>query len=550
LIKARTELARVWTTIGESDVSNVPEPRSLEEFKTIVGLKGVPDKFFITADEINRGIISTLPRIRRLDANGVRDVVTAEINSWTSFPAGKNIKPKILSALRAADELLETHELPAEYTARFIERGVTFQALADATRKSKNTETGYVLGKALTIFYDRFEKRGTRITSEELKAFSAFFDKSSDIVTEKEARELPELEETKNYTGIKHILHRACNRTVSRFLNARKAFTPLELVKLNANSEFVHLLAAQVLRSNGKFTNTDAINLVNSKEVHHREFKPTQLKAAVRSWANGKKFLPISQWFTIHYQHGRKIIEVEKRAQNKQDILNAVHACENHGITLEQLMQAHDARPAWPFDKFAFTARNTHPEHIPLNPPSEQKNTTPEVPKPPSPSGQPTAIPTPKTKTQPPSEKNEAKKTPKQFSLATIHHRLNLTKWLPENIDREHAQAIIIHGFLNLGTTSPLIGDSYAEEPQIKANITAKLGEKFNATHYEKARDWLKQQGVIKQPKQGNRPGELLSLNTPAAKGRALGGQKVSKTGQKILNITHSFLARARKYNA
>ncbi|OGL73724.1 hypothetical protein A3D72_03095 [Candidatus Uhrbacteria bacterium RIFCSPHIGHO2_02_FULL_57_19] len=87
---------------------------------------------------------------------------------------------------------------------------------------------------------------------------------------------------------------------------------------------------------------------------------------------------------------------------------------------------------------------------------------------------------------QPP---ERASQPPPDVSL--VHRELEVEGFVPQGIDLEHIQAIIVQGLIRPGRSGFFIGENYCPLEHVQKIIRRKLGKRYNPAAYDRAVEWL-----------------------------------------------------------
>ncbi len=97
-----------------------------------------------------------------------------------------------------------------------------------------------------------------------------------------------------------------------------------------------------------------------------------------------------------------------------------------------------------------------------------------------------------------------------RLTASEHHHLLNIM--VPDGIDREHTQAILMYGFLMPGNHRVFIGGKVLPERHVRENTDNKLGQRFSRDKYEKALAFLKRDGILNYHRLSGEQYDGLSL--------------------------------------
>lgn len=117
-------------------------------------------------------------------------------------------------------------------------------------------------------------------------------------------------------------------------------------------------------------------------------------------------------------------------------------------------------------------------------------------------------------------------------SISTMHRLLDISRWLPADLDLEHTQAIIVHGHLMPGQREAFIGEKYHDASDVPENVRNKLGRRWSPDKFERAHNFLMRAGVIAGKRKGDRQEKLEPL-----------GHISDPTGQAIARAWIAFAA-------
>jgi len=120
-----------------------------------------------------------------------------------------------------------------------------------------------------------------------------------------------------------------------------------------------------------------------------------------------------------------------------------------------------------------------------------------------------------------------------QIRASELHHQLNIQ--VPEWVDLEHAQAILIYGFIMPGSQQTFMGANKLPTEHVKVNVKNKLSERFDDHLWKKAWSWLASLDIIQ------------STRSRAACAHALRTRAIATTsqeGKEVLREVYIFINR------
>lgn len=107
---------------------------------------------------------------------------------------------------------------------------------------------------------------------------------------------------------------------------------------------------------------------------------------------------------------------------------------------------------------------------------------------------------------------------------------LDLGPLLPPTIDRQHATAIILTGFIKPGQRGRSHwGGRYRNAEMVRLDVLSKLGPRFNPEAYNTVMRWLRRQRIVQEGKKGKRSLLLLSLNPHSRQATSAGGAIINQ---------------------
>jgi len=84
-----------------------------------------------------------------------------------------------------------------------------------------------------------------------------------------------------------------------------------------------------------------------------------------------------------------------------------------------------------------------------------------------------------------------------KITASMLHRKLKLN--LPDDVDPEHIQAILVYGFIAPSSSKRFVGSRFLPGEHILKDVFNKLGPKFNAVEYRVAFSFLVNHGVIRE---------------------------------------------------
>jgi len=120
-----------------------------------------------------------------------------------------------------------------------------------------------------------------------------------------------------------------------------------------------------------------------------------------------------------------------------------------------------------------------------------------------------------------------------QIRASELHHQLTIQ--VPEGVDLEHAQAILIYGFVMPGSQQTFMGANKLPTEHVKVNVKNKLGERFDNHLWKKAWSWVMSLGIIQ------------STRSKSARAHALRTRAIATTteeGRGVLKEIYIFINR------
>ena len=125
-----------------------------------------------------------------------------------------------------------------------------------------------------------------------------------------------------------------------------------------------------------------------------------------------------------------------------------------------------------------------------------------------------------------------------RLSASELHQRLRFV--VPADIDLEHAQAMLMYGFLMPGQGSMYVGGHVLCERNIRKNVENKLGWRFNREKYDAVLSYFSKVGILNSETSGGRD-ELLSLkSSPTERG-------VTGHGAQIIRVAMEFVRQKKR---
>ncbi|MDP2641686.1 MAG: hypothetical protein Q8P21_00090 [bacterium] len=124
-----------------------------------------------------------------------------------------------------------------------------------------------------------------------------------------------------------------------------------------------------------------------------------------------------------------------------------------------------------------------------------------------------------------------------RLSASELHHALRFV--VPSAVDLEHAQAVLMHGFLVPGQGGMYVGSRVLRERNIRENVEHKLGFRFSREKYQTALEYFRKLGMLNSETSSGRDEALSLKSSPTERG-------VVGHGVQILRVALEF-ARSKK---
>jgi hypothetical protein len=120
-----------------------------------------------------------------------------------------------------------------------------------------------------------------------------------------------------------------------------------------------------------------------------------------------------------------------------------------------------------------------------------------------------------------------------RLSASEQHIRLAIA--VAADVDLEHAQAVLMYGFIMPGTSQQFVGNSMIPQKHVRKNAKTKLGFRFSDEKYKTALNYLMSEGILNSKKVPQNE-MLLSLKSSVTE------KGIRPHGVQILRSTLEFI--------
>lgn len=118
-----------------------------------------------------------------------------------------------------------------------------------------------------------------------------------------------------------------------------------------------------------------------------------------------------------------------------------------------------------------------------------------------------------------------------QIKASEIHRKIHIA--VPDGVDLEHAQAILVHGFIVPSSKRSFIGSNKVSMSHVRSNVENKLWKDFSHEKYDVAWRWLVSLGVISTAYSRTSGACSLVLTLP---------KRSSAESRRLLDAIHRFI--------